>query len=300
MRILITGSSGLVGTALIAQLQKEHDIVRLIRSKVTNPIREVFWDPANGVLDAGDLDGINAVVHLAGENIAGGRWNNEKKRRIRESRVQGTTLLCETLAGMEQPPDTLISASAIGYYGERGDEQLTENSEPGSGFLPEVCQKWEATTQPARDQGIRVVNLRIGIVLATKGGALKEMLTPFKLGVGGVMGSGKQFWSWIALDDLVGIIQFALANESLSGPVNAVVPTPVTNAEFTRALGKVLHRPTFFPLPAFMAKTVLGEMAEALILASARVLPEKLQQNGYPYQHPELLPALQHILKSTS
>ena len=235
---------------------------------------EVSWDPAKGTIDAGKLEGFDAVVHLAGENIAGGRWTEQRKARIRDSRVQGTRLLCEALAKLANKPKTLISASAIGYYGERGDEILDESSPPGSDmFLVEVCKEWEAATEAAVAAGIRVVNLRFGIILSPDGGALSMMLTPFKLGVGGVLGDGKQYMSWVALDDAVGTIEKSMADESINGPVNSVSPNPVTNHEFTKTLGKVLVRPTILPMPAFAARLAMGEMADELLLASAASCP---------------------------
>jgi len=233
---------------------------------------------------------------LAGENIAAGRWSAKQKDKIRESRVNGTKLLCETLAGLEQKPQVLVSASAIGFYGDRGNEELTEESSVGTGFLPEVCQAWEAATEPAKQAGIRVVNLRIGVVLSKDGGALQKMLLPFKLCAGGIVGNGKQYWSWIGLTDLVGVICHALPSESVSGPVDAVAPNTVTNHEFTKTLGAVISRPTIFPLPAFVARIMLGEMADGLLLASARVLPNQLQASGYEFRYPDLRAALAHEL----
>lgn len=242
-------------------------------------------------------EGPDAVVHLAGENIARARWSERQKALIRDSRVKGTRLLCDLLARYSPPPKALVCASAVGYYGDRADEILKEESAPGSGFLADVCREWEAATQPAVERGIRVVNLRIGIVLSPMGGALAKMLTPFKLGVGGTIGSGRQYMSWIALDDVVGAIHFALTNESLHGPVNAVAPNPVTNREFTHTLGRVLSRPTLFPMPAFAARLVLGEMADALLLASARVEPAQLLASGFTFRHPDLEAALRALLK---
>ena len=254
----------------------------------------MHWGPEG--LDPTALDGIDAVVHLAGESIVG-RWTPEKKDAIRQSRVRGTRILAEAMAQSANPPKTLVCASAIGYYGDRGDEILTESSAPGHDFLAEVCEEWEAAAEPALKKNIRVVFMRLGVVLSSEGGALSKMLTPFRMGVGGVIGNGKQYWSWIGLDDVVGAIQFALETPALRGPVNLVAPVPVTNREFTTALGRVLHRPTIFPLPGFVAKMLLGEMADALLLASARVLPEKLKAAGFVYRHPDLDGALQFALK---
>ena len=294
MKILISGRSGLVGSALDPFLTTGgHEVAGLSRSP-SGPGR-IHWDPRQGILNASDLEGFDAVVHLAGENIAQ-RWTAAQKARIRDSRVQGTKLLAESLAKLDRPPQTLVCASAIGYYGDRGDEVLTEESPAGSGFLPDVCKEWEAAADPARAKGIRVVHLRIGVILSPKGGALAKMLTPFKLGGGGVIASGKQYWSWVALDDVVGAIHHAVATESLAGPVNATSPNPVTNQEFTKTLGKVLGRPTILPMPAFAARLALGEMADDLLLASARVIPKRLQESHYTFRAPELEGALRGLL----
>jgi uncharacterized protein (TIGR01777 family) len=236
-------------------------------------------------------------VHLAGENIAE-RWTPAKKVQIRDSRVKGTELLSKTLAGLSSPPAVLVSASAVGYYGDRGEEPLTDDSAPGRGFLAEVCQAWEAATEPARERGIRVVRLRLGVVLSAAGGALAKMLPPFRLGLGGRLGSGRQYVSWIALGDVVGSIQHAIVTGGLQGATNAVAPRAVTNQEFTKTLGKVLARPTAIPLPAFAARLMFGEMADELLLASARVQPAKLLASGYQFRHPELEAALRHLLAS--
>lgn len=295
MKILVTGSSGLVGSALVPFLTTGgHEVVRLVRGEGKSGT--ITWSPANDTLDPAAIEGFDAVVHLAGENIGEGRWTDAKKREIRESRVRSTRLLAKTLASLKQPPKVLVSASAIGYYGDRGEELLTEDSPPGNDFLADVCREWEAAADEAREAGLRVVHLRTGVVLSPNGGALAKMLLPFKLGLGGVIGSGKQYWSWIALDDLVGVIHHALINESVSGPLNAVAPHAVTNREFTRTLGTVLRRPTRFPLPGVVARTVLGEMARPLLLSSAQVRPVKLEQTGYLFRFPELEPALRHAL----
>jgi len=295
MKILVSGSTGLVGSALVPfLLTGGHQVARLVRSQPTAG-GEVPWDPAAGRLEATNLEGLDAVVHLAGERITG-RWTAAKKARIRSSRVQGTRLLAEALAGLKQPPKTLVCASAIGYYGNRGDEVLREDSPSGAGFLAEVCREWEAAARPAAEKGIRVVQLRIGVVLSPAGGALARMRTPFKLGLGGRIGNGKQYMSWIAIEDLTGAIHHALTNESLRGPVNAVAPRSVTNLEFTKTLGRVLGRPTLFPLPAFAARLAFGEMADELLLASTRVEPTKLVSSGYRFRAPELEGALRHLL----
>ena len=295
--VAITGASGLVGQALDAELHEYGDpTLSLVRRRPESCENEIGWNPNSGDINAERLEGVDAVVHLAGENIAGSRWNDEVKRRIRESRVKGTTLLASALAGLERKPEVLVCASATGFYGDRGEQLLDESSSSGEGFLPEVCEQWEAACQPARDAGIRVVNLRIGVILAGQGGALKEMLFPFKMGVGGVIGSGRQYWSWVALDDVVGAIRHAIDTPTLVGPVNAVSPNPVTNREFTKTLGHVLHRPTIIPLPGFAARLVLGQMANDLLLASVRVDPRRLREAEYEFRYPDLETALRHAL----
>ena len=295
MNVLVTGSTGLIGSALVLSLTAGgHGVRRLVRSQAGEGA--VRWDPEAGALDTAALEGMDAAVHLAGENIAARRWTAEQKARIRDSRVKGTRLLCEALARLAQPPKTLICASAIGYYGDRGDEVLREESAPGTGFLPEVCRAWEGAADPARQKGIRVVHLRFGVVLSAAGGALGKMLFPFRMGVGGVLGSGGQYMSWIALDDAAGAIHHALATGALEGPVNGVSPHPVTNQEFTKTLGRALRRPTIFPMPAFAARIAFGEVADALLLASARVEPGRLLATGYAFRYPDLEGALRHLL----
>lgn len=297
MIIAVTGSTGLVGSALVAALESDGHLVRpVFRRSADKAKNEVRWDPAAGMIDAAEFATVDAVVHLAGENIAGHRWTKSFKQKLVDSRVRGTTLLCDTLAGLASKPTVLVSASATGYYGDRGDEILDENSPPGSSFLANLCQQWEAATIPARDADIRVVNLRIGFVLSKKGGGLAKMLTPFRLGGGGVMGSGNQYMSWIELNDLVRAIQFALSAAALNGPVNAVTPNPVTNREFTHTLGSVLHRPTIFPMPAFAAKLAFGEMADEILLGGARIEPRALTTARFDFHYPELDPALRHAL----
>jgi uncharacterized protein len=297
MKILVSGSHGLVGKALAPSLERDgHEVFTLVRGKARPGVHEIEWHPNQNEIAAGSLEGFDSVIHLAGESIASGRWTEEKKRRIRDSRVKGTTLLSEALAKLENPPQTFICASAIGYYGDRGDDILTEASPPGNDFLAGVCVEWEQDTGAAAEKGIRVVNARFGIILSADGGALQKMLTPFRLGLGGKIGSGKQWMSWIALDDVVDGIRFALANDSLRGPVNFVAPNPVTNAEFTKTLGKVLSRPTIFPVPAFAARLVFGEMADALLLSSQLVEPAKLKQTGYQFKYSGLESALRHVL----
>jgi uncharacterized protein (TIGR01777 family) len=301
MRILVSGSSGLIGSALLPFLTAGgHRVIRLVRSQSepsTSIQGEVWsWDPERGTMLSVGQEGLEAAVHLAGANIAGARWTEHQKEMIRDSRVKSTRLLCDLLVRRSPPPKVLVCASAIGYYADRGDEILREESAPGSGFLADVCREWEAATRPAVENGIRVVNLRIGIVLSPLGGALAKMLTPFKLGAGGMMGSGRQYMSWIAVDDVIGAIHFALTHESLRGPVNAVAPNPVSNRDFTRTLGRVLSRPTFVPLPAFAARLALGEMADALLLASTRVEPSRLLASGFTFRYPDLEGALRRVL----
>lgn len=295
--IAVTGASGLVGSHLVPYLEQQgHLIRRLVRRKVRDSDGEIQWDPASGTIDAEELNAVDAVVHLAGENIASGRWNEKVKRAIHDSRVDGTRLLSQTLADLDSKPNVFVSASAIGYYGPRGDETMDESSPPGEGFLAEVCQAWEYETRPASEAGIRVVNLRIGVVLSPEGGALKSMLTPFKLGLGGIIGSGRQYISWVELDDLVRIIDFVLTNNSMAGPVNATAPHPATNREMTKTLGKVLGRPTIFPMPPFVARLAFGEMADEMLLTGAKILPKRLESAGFRFSFPELKEALQHLL----
>jgi uncharacterized protein (TIGR01777 family) len=297
-RIVVTGSTGLVGTRLVAELARAGaQVVRAVRRPVSDPHGELFWDPAGGKIDGEQLAGADAVVHLAGENIAGGRWTPAFKQRIRDSRTKSTRLLSETIASLADKPRTFVCASAIGYYGDRGDEVLTEPSPPADDFLADVCREWEAACLPARDAGVRVANTRIGVVLSPQGGALKKMLTPFKLGAGGRLGSGRQYMSWVALDDVVEAIGFILATPTVYGPANLTAPNPVTNLDFTKTLGSVLSRPTIFPLPAFAARLIFGEAADALLLSSTRALPQTLEQAGYQFRYPELEPALRHLLQ---
>jgi len=296
MKILVSGSSGLVGSALVPFLTTGgHQVERLVRGKPRDE-REIAWDPSRGVADPARMEGFDAVVHLAGENIAAGRWTTERMRRIQGSRIQGTKTLCETLARVQRRPAVLVAASAVGFYGDRGNELLTETSASGVGFLAELCRAWEGATAPAADAGMRVVNLRIGVVLSARGGALARMLLPFRLGLGGRIGNGNQFMSWIALDDLVAAIQHTIRSLALAGPVNAVAPNPVSNREFTRVLAGVLHRPAIAPLPAFAARTLLGKMAEELLLASQRVVPDRLTAADFRFRWPDLEGALRHVL----
>jgi uncharacterized protein (TIGR01777 family) len=295
VHIAVTGSSGLVGAALVSFLTAGgHPVIRLVRRPPSGD--EVQWDPTEGVRDLSRLEGVDAAIHLAGENIAAGRWTPRRKGAIHRSRVEGTRKLCESLTRLSRRPEALVSASAVGFYGDRGDEILTEDSAPGKDFLARICQEWEAATEPASRAGIRVVHLRFGMILSAAGGALRRMLLPFKLGAGGRMGRGTQYVSWIAIDDAIGAIHHAVCAESLHGPVNAVSPAPVSNAEFARVLGRVLSRPAIFPTPAFAMRLAFGEMADALLLASQRVVPRRLQASGYRFRYPELAGALRHLL----
>jgi len=296
LRVAVTGSTGLIGSALVPTLRAEgHRVVRLVRSRVEAGSGDVLWDPAKEEVDAAGLEGLDAVVHLAGENV-GKPWSAAQKVRIRESREKGTRTLARALARLKQPPKVLVSASATGYYGDRGDEVLDESAGNGTGFLAEVCRVWEAEAQPARDAGIRVVHPRIAVVLSREGGALEKMLLPFRLGVGGKVGSGKQWMSWVELDDVVEAIRFALRREEVEGPVNLTAPNPVTNEEFTRTLGRVLGRPTLLPVPGFALKLALGEMAEETVLASQRAVPDRLTKAGFRFRYPEIEGALRAVL----
>lgn len=298
LTVAVTGASGLIGSALVRSLRQDgHRVLRLVRSRPGEGGDEVFWDPARGEIDAAALEGVDAVVHLAGENVGEGPWTAERKRRILESRVKGTRLVAEAVAGLPRPPRVLVSASGTGYYGSRGDERLDEDSGPGTGFLAEVCREWEAAAAPAREAGVRVVSLRTGIVLAAEGGALAKMLLPFRLGVGGKVGSGKQWLSWISLPDVVAVVRFAIESSELRGPVNTAAPGVVTNEEFTRTLGRVLGRPTLFTVPAVALRLALGrDMADDTLLASQRTVPGKLQRAGFHFRHPELEGALRAAL----
>lgn len=307
MKVLVSGASGLLGSALVPFLTTGgHSVVRLARAASANQSssvsqadsigEQIVWSPDTGDPDPRMLEGMDAVVHLAGENITSGRWTARFKRLVRDSRVIGTQRLCNALARCVRPPKVFLCASAIGYYGSRGAERLTEESSAGDGFLADVCRDWEAATEGLAATGSRIVCLRIGVVLSPAGGALKKMLLPFQLGLGGVIGNGNQYMSWIALDDVVGAIHHALLHDAVSGPVNVVSPQPVTNRDYTRTLGKVLARPTVLPVPAFAARLALGEAADALLLASTRVEPALLTRTGYEFRYPTLDSALRHLL----
>ena len=297
MNVAVSGASGLIGAALVSSLEAQgHRAIRLVR-RMPRPDEDALrWDPSTGVLTPAGPSVADAVVHLAGDSILGLRWTAEKKRRIRESRTTATRLLVETLTRLTNPPAVLVCASGIGYYGSRGDEVLTEDSRPGTGFLADLARDWEAATATAIARGIRVVNLRLGVVLSARGGALATMLTPFRMGLGGVIGDGAQWMSWIALDDVIGAIRHALTTDALRGPVNTVAPAPVTNADFTRTLGRVLGRPTLIPLPAFAARLALGEMADELALVSQRVMPARLLASGFAFRRPTLKDTLRAAL----
>jgi uncharacterized protein (TIGR01777 family) len=296
MKVAVSGASGLIGSALTQALRDGGDeVVRLVRSRDQAESDAVFWDPDAGTIDADSLPQIDAAVHLSGETVAG-LWTKKKKEKIRASRVGSTTVLSEALARLDPAPKAFICASAVGYYGDRGDEELSERSDPGSGFLADVVREWEAATEVAANAGIRVVNIRTAIVLSRRGGALGTMLIPFRLGLGGRLGSGRQWMSWIAIDDEIGIFRHALANEEISGPINAASPNPVTNRDFTKTLGRVLRRPTVFPAPAPVLRLALGEFAKDGLLSGQRAIPERTLATGYRFAYPELEPALRHVL----
>jgi uncharacterized protein (TIGR01777 family) len=292
-RVLVTGASGLIGKALSAFLSTAgHEVWSLVRRPARQDTREIQWDYLSRRIDLNALEGFDAVIHLAGESIAAGRWNSKRKTAIRESRVDATRFLAENLASLTKPPKVLLCASAIGFYGDRGEEVLTEKSEPGAGFLPEVCAEWENAAEPASRAGLRVVHVRTGIVLNLKGGALPQMALPFSLGLGGVIGGGAQWMSWITLEDLIGLYYFLLVREDLSGIFNAAAPGAVTNRDFTKALGHVLNRPAVFPVPAFVVRGLFGEMGERLLLEGQKVTPVRLQKAGFEFFYAELTPAL--------
>jgi uncharacterized protein (TIGR01777 family) len=304
MRILVSGSTGFLGTALIHALEREgHTIVRLVRPETGRPdasgapVKTVRWNPIGGQFDALGAEGADALVHLAGASIADGRWNAARKNLLRASRIEATGHLIGALSRLKQPPQVIVASSAIGFYGDRGDETLTESSAAGSDFLGGLCREWEAESARGTEFGARVVMLRFGIILAAHGGALPRMALPFKMGAGGRLGAGRQWMSWLTLAEAVGMIRFALTNSGVSGPTNAVAPNPVQNAEFTRILAKTLHRPALFPAPAFALRLALGEMADSLLLVSQRVKPLNLEQAGYRFAQPELAAALAEVFR---
>jgi uncharacterized protein (TIGR01777 family) len=297
MKVLISGGSGLVGKALTESLRSEgHTVALLVRPGGAASEGDIRWDPSSGFVNLDAMEATDAVVNLNGASIGGGRWTSARKKILCTSRVDSTRFLVDSIAHLKQKPRVFVSASAVGYYGNRGDEILTESSAPGNDFLAEVCRDWEAEELRAQASGIRTVITRFGVILSSNGGALKQMLTPFKLGMGGRLGSGQQWMSWIALDDVVGILRSALSNEQVSGPVNVVAPNPVQNSEFTRVLASVLHRPAIFPAPAFALRLAIGEMADALLLSSQRVHSERPPSATYAFQYENLEPALHAIL----
>ncbi len=299
MKILITGASGLIGKALQESFKEKGYEMLLASRSEPKDAQHIKWDTESGFADEDlpRLEGLDAAIHLAGEGIAGLRWTDEKKKAIRDSRVDGTRTMIDAFAKLDARPKTFIAGSAVGFYGDRGDDEMTEASAAGDTFLATTCKDWEAESRRAEDLGIRTVLLRTGIVLSKDGGALATMLTPFKFGVGGVVGSGKQWMSWISLDDVVGVINYALENENVRGAVNNVSPNPVTNEEFTKTLGEVLYRPTFLPLPEFAVNLVFGEMGDALLLDSTKVIPKRLKDAGYKFKFTDLKSALEHAVK---
>ncbi|MDP4229495.1 MAG: TIGR01777 family oxidoreductase [Bacteroidota bacterium] len=293
MKILISGATGFIGSKLVSRLRSSgHTVTLLVRS--TSDVG-LLWDPYRHEVDLRRMEGYDVFVNLSGESI-NGRWTNDKKKKIADSRIYPTRFLSECIGKLKNPPKSFVCASAIGYYGNRGDEELTENSGPGSGFLADVCKAWESETRMIESKGIRVVNVRTGLVLSPEGGALQKLLLPFKLGVGGVVGSGRQWWSWIDLNDLLRIYQYAIENDNVKGPVNAVAPNTVTNRTFVKTLARVLRRPALFPLPSFIVKIIFGEMGEELLLFGQRVLPARLNESGFEFEHKELEPALRSML----
>jgi uncharacterized protein (TIGR01777 family) len=294
MKIVVAGASGLVGTALVAALQRDGHVVHRLVRRAAKTADEITWDPARGEIDRRRIDGVDAVVNLAGENLGAGRWTEARRGRIFRSRIDATRTLVAAMLGVATRPTVFLSASAVGFYGDRGDDVVTESSGPGRGFLPEVCQAWEGAAQRAEEAGVRTVRLRFGVVLAAEGGALAKMLPLFRLGLGGPLGSGRQWMSWISLEDAVGAIRHALRDERVRGPVNVVAPGPVKNADFTRELARAVRRPAFLPAPAWALRFVLGKgMADEALLGSTRAEPRVLERTGYAFRHPTLAAALQ-------
>lgn len=297
MNIVVTGSSGLIGSALVKSFKEQgNEVLRLVRGEAQAGEGAILWDPAAARLDAEVLEGADALIHLSGANIAEGRWTARRRKALWDSRVKSAALLAETLPRLRRPPRAWLCASAIGYYGDCGEDLVSEESPPGGGFLSELCQAWEDATRLPHDCPVRVVNLRFGVVLSATGGALPRMLLPFRLGLGGRIGHGKQYMSWVTIEDAVGAVGHALAHESLRGPINVASPRPVTNSEFTKTAGRVLNRPTLLPAPPFALRMMFGEMADALLLASTRAVPKRLETAGFTFLHPELEPALRHLL----
>ena len=300
MRVIVAGASGLIGSHLVSFLaQTGHRVDRLVRKEVASENTDILWNPAEHRLGTEDLAGADAVVCLSGANIAEGRWTPERKGLLRESRIQPVALLSRCMAAMDEPPGVLICASAIGVYGtRRGQEVLSEESPPGDDYLARLCVDWEAAAGPAREKGVRVIHLRFGLVLSRAGGALPKLLLPFKLCLGGVLGDGRQYMSWLSLDEAVSIIDFALQSDDFEGVANAVSPGPVTNREFTSTLSKVLRRPAFVSVPKSFIRLAFGEMGESLLLAGQRAIPSQLEGAGYRFRHPDLRPALEHVLRA--
>ncbi len=305
MHVAITGSRGLLGSVLVPLLTGGGQrVTRIVRSRPTAPSRPadlpvLSWNPERGIDDPSQLVGVDAIVHLAGESIAAGRWTEARKAEIRRSRIEGTRRIAEALARVDEPPRVLVCASAVGYYGDRGNDLLDEQSAPGRGFLADLCRDWEAAAEPALRAGLRVVHLRLGTILSPSGGALAKLLPPFRLGAGGTVGSGEHYMSWIGIDDAAQIIVWTISEQSIAGPLNAVAPVPVTNAEFTHTLARVLGRPAVMRVPAFALRLALGELADEALLASQRAVPARLLAAGYSFRHPELEGALRHLLGRT-
>lgn len=297
MRIAISGSSGMIGSAFVdAFMNQGHTVFRLVRSRGVLPGNEIPWDPVRGVVDLDALEGMDAVLHLAGENIAAKRWNPEQKQRLRESRVRGTEVLANALNQLRRPPHAFVCASAIGYYGDCGDQAVDESGPQGAGFLAELCRDWERAAQAVSSPEIRVVHLRLGMVLSSGGGALARLLPVFRWGLGGRLGNGRMYMSWVSLSDVLGAVQHCLANPSLHGPINITSPCPVTNLKFTRTLSGVVHRPALFPVPAWGIRLLFGEMGEALFLSGSRIMPARLLESGFVFRHTHLREALEHCV----
>ncbi len=297
MRVAVAGGSGLLGSAIMPHLESRgHRVLQLVRREVKDPEREIGWNPASDRIDAAAMQGIEVVINLSGENLGSGLWTKEKKRKILSSRVDSTALLARTVAAMEPKPKLFLSASAVGYYGNTGDDVVNEEAPSGSTFLAHVCRKWEAATAPATEAGIRVVVFRLGVVLSKVGGVLEKTLPLFKLGLGGKLGDGRQYMSWVTSEDVARAMEFFISNEQARGPINLSTPNPVTNAEFTTELGKAVKRPTWFRAPEFMLRGALGQMAEEMLLASCRAIPERLSDAGFRFKHPELPEALAAVL----